>query len=1249
MAIAPTQELRDHVVDRFAGLSTRGSPLGHTRIESHDLLNVELSKRVLTKRLGSVRQHTAPMRDASARLDGIGDYLKIPHVAAYQPSNRLFVSIDLVLWKFPESEVTILSKGFGTGSDRFFQLSYDPTISSGNGGWRLRVWDATAAALRNVALVSDGGGDDAEAPIGHYRHIELAWAQAGDLYRFQVYNASGSNVDNDVLTIGSFATNGDPWTVGVSTTDGTTLGTDFAHVSVAELRIGDAATLPAASLVISRELDEDPAGGSDETTGLVGYWKMNDGRGSTCADAIGGNEAVIGGEGPAWVTDPSVVLGTSALRFYGAEGYIHVDAGSLPFYLFNGTSHGGFRRWTVAGLFVPRMDAGESTVRNQTILWCGSGGTGVAPHPLGIVVESNVLKLYYRDNSNNTITATSTITLHTHVGKRIRWFARYDDFSGGETIKLTVAVEGGVVGETISASVTAPGDPGNVSPHWFIGQNVTNDTQPHVPIGGSAYGILDDFWAIRNTTQQNGGAPSFQTPWYFSETESPFAGPDEELVFRMRLNDGSGQNLRTEGSIQTFAYLFPEEGDGVLWDQGLVKPYRAPEVTLLDDYARITTDGTTQRVLVAISGCTLYECIPEDGTLTPIAAGLHKGGPWTAAQRDGDLYLAAANGYRPRRIRTAESSRQSLLGSYVDYVGIRAPVFIPKATASTSGGSLADGDYWLYVTYYNPETGDESNPSPGTEVTISGGGGSGRVDSVVIPISADPQVTQRRIYMTALNGVDGDTAYLVATVQDNLTATWTEDITAVDLTQPTLEYVANMEAPPGATLAFFRDRLWVGGPSGPRRIASNAARTSFVQTSPTFAWYSEAGTPTRFHPANFLETSRDQGDPITAFEPTLQAMQVHLRDTRSVIQETNIASDPFQIYPLDVEQAAQGPHGILTIGGVQYFLGEHDILASQGQGDVSISNPRDASLPAIPEVIRERMNESRRGRAVLAHYQQRDQLWLTYSSDGQTRHDRVLVYNLDQGTWSLYGMELDFVTPFEDASDEAGLYGAANGFIVRLDEGFVDERPAGAFDVDDHVGVVAVGTTTSLQDLDPGLSWTVNRYQGCRVYWLDASSLRVLSARIRRNTSDTLFFDSVVSAPASSSLYWIGGIPWWAEFLVQSGTALQKMRLGWLRVAGTWSPHSEGETEPRLRVTVRTDDLGDAVGWDTAAHFLDLRSPGEPFTKMRLGGIGRSFRLRFSDHHDGADETTQDVVPSFDGQVEVHQWSAERTRVGGGH
>ena len=102
--------------------------------------------------------------------------------------------------------------------------------------------------------------------------------------------------------------------------------------------------------------------------------------------------------------------------------------------------------------------------------------------------------------------------------------------------------------------------------------------------------------------------------------------------------------------------------------------------------------------------------------------------------------------------------------------GIAAPITAPTL-AQGGAGALASGDYSGVVTGRNSATGAESNPSP--ESNILSLASLKEIDWTGIPVFANTQVDQRRIYRTLVDQVNE--FFYVATIPGNVETTFSGD------------------------------------------------------------------------------------------------------------------------------------------------------------------------------------------------------------------------------------------------------------------------------------------------------------------------------------------------------------------------------------------------------------------------------------------------------------------------------------------
>lgn len=143
--------------------------------------------------------------------------------------------------------------------------------------------------------------------------------------------------------------------------------------------------------------------------------------------------------------------------------------------------------------------------------------------------------------------------------------------------------------------------------------------------------------------------------------------------------------------------------------------------------------------------------------------------------------------------------------------GIDAPSGSVSATAQGSGGSLSAGDYSYVFTFYDGETGSESDPSAACATFTAAAD-----DSVVInniQTSIDSRVTARRLYRTI---ADGGTRYLLTTIADNTTTTFTDTLADTMLVTQITE---DQGIPPSGDVVVGRgNRLFMVDPNYPNRV-----------------------------------------------------------------------------------------------------------------------------------------------------------------------------------------------------------------------------------------------------------------------------------------------------------------------------------------------------------------------------------------------------------------------------------------------
>lgn len=1208
-------------IDRFAGLSDRRIPTKLSRLECPRLMNVDFSERIAKKRRGFTRIHENVLRNASVRFKPRIDaavatensYGRIDYLTSYNTAgagNANFIAGVVAMREFPAAEVVIVQKGFGAVANLQLKVSYDPTLNGGLGGFRGRMYDSGAAALVSLT-VNDGDGLHAVPN----RYFQLGHNASGNV-ALEIWDiVSGTIVGSSTSAwVGPGVSVAQDITIGVGMSAANTIGTDWLNGSVAEIRLAKTTSATASSVYATsvnaryaRELVP------SEITSLSGYWRLNDGSSdNTFADFTAtGNNGYFPQAAPAWTTDPERCLGQSGLRFRNGSHWAHIylTAGTTAYgTVFTGTNS----RWTCRGTFAPEAPTGSAAFPDQTILWSGVGGA--IPGPIGLRIVSNQFVAYYRDGAN-TRTPTSSIPggVSSLVGKIVRW-AIYRTGAGNGVVTLSVGYEtspGLMLTYNNTVACTAA-SAGLVSDDWCIGRHVTNySTQTSGTFGtftaadGQCLGTVDDLQLIwtNSLTQWVGLGNLAPGPLYaLSEVSNwaPLSGT-HLLIWYFKFDEGSGSTFSSPASfVSTIAYagaIYPIRHDGYFWDAGLVDPYEPPRIRGIVDYKRINGDGSQTRSWLAVAGSALYDV--GSGTAIPVAAGIHQSdGLVTFAQYGQRLFMAEANSQRP----------MVWDGKNLRWMGISAPTAPIGSVVLAAGGAFVAGTYYIYYTFRSSATGEESNPSRGVAIvpTINQ-----KIDSFSIQTSPDFQVDQRRVWITGVGGADGSVAYLVTTINDNVTTSWTTDIlsapTSGSSISPTDGYFNHKEAPQGALVGVHKDFAFVGG----------------NQKFPTRVWRSAvAGSPTAFQYTDstglYSDLDLDSGDVITAMFRNGDYLMVGIRDGAARLWSTGDSTTPINFDFLPIQHGPVGPQTWTQADGTFFYLTERDIFRVDGQNEVNISSPATEGYPSIQRMLREEIDPSIRRLYSAATLRSRDQAVFSFAEQG------LVVYDFSQGVWSKYDIKSDYLAEVEDDNDDPSVFFGSDGFICKMDSGSYDgisvarsgsvvSSSVGQLVTADSVGSVARGHRVHIYDVDTDVvtEWTV--------YATSSTSMT--------------FYEQ--STPPANGLWCVGGIPFFVEFIVDFGDPMTASALRWLRVFGS------SDSDDNILRVVYKGDVVTRLPSLANGNFENRDWPIEETTQLiKLGGLHSNVRFQIGES--GYIRNYGDShFPSLAGSIEIHAIDVE--------
>ena len=1191
-------------------------------------MNADLYQRNVRKRLGFERLG-GPLMGGSIRLDGVNDYLRIKTYtdAGYDrknpASNQWYFGIKVALRARPEAATpyTLFSWGYGSGANLIVDVRYDSDAGTGSlGAWILRVRDTSGGGATRTATLDYGDGTDSIVGVPVFLEAQVGTSSI----EFRYY------LDSSLTEAGSTSTTGvTKWNVGSATYDmfvgvGTTatnvIGTDFANATISELRIG-AGTSVDEFLVTAINKFHTRGLTAAAAAALVGYWKMDDGGlEPRCADSSPtGNPALIVNNPPSWLlsSENSQVLGESAVAFYGGNPWVSINDtdGTKVTAVFDATGvANNKKRFTVRGvLILPALPAGYTTWPDGVILWAGTSTTD--PAPIGLRIVSDAFEMKYNDGGTIRTPSTSSFpAVSTLAGKRMRWaIYRSGTGTGSITFGLTVDNGDGTITSYFTSTACSSTSPGSVSSDIALGRHVTNfanarlGDQTAFHTDGTLYGILDDIqfvYTSNNLVPLGTGAFAGTTIPGTVFTEQGQFGNDHTVHLWLKFNQGEGNLVKSIGSNTADAYggwrvyLLPETDDGAAWDAGLVDPFLPERGTLLFPYTRFLNDGSRVRSLLVASGTTL-SAYDDAGGLRVVGALPGRAEACTAAQYGSRVVIAGPVGRRP----------VVFDGATVAGCGIKPPSAPAAVTVANAAGSFVNGTYYLYVTFRSVQ-GDvvtESNPGPGVLVTFAGTDDT--IDSVSLPRSSDPQVNQRRIWMTAVNGADGAAAYLVATVYDNSSTSYTDDITSVSTSAATLEYFDNEEAPAATTVGQLLDYTLLGG----------------TQEHPTRLYYSAAGRPEYWNTAldgRYLDLDLDSGDPIIGIAPLLDRAIVDVGDGKWGIYATGDPTAPLAKTRINDTHGAVGPQAFFVSNNRQWYIGETDCFVSDGYRETNISSPDEAPSTApvyvqslgrtsIQKFLRDNVDWSGRSKFCVFEYRAKNQVWFCLrTTDAPSwltgTNSHTLVFDSTDGrmSWWLYDIPIDTATWGEIEDEKAEPLAVVQGWLVKLDQ-----------NTDDGATTSGVLTIATKSNASTGTTLTFSGtpfsgdYRFLRAFVYHKSDNTIQEHRVVGvPTSASLLLESNDTTVAANDLVIVAAAPYYIDLVPQYGDPISTKRS--LGVAMNVQMESASAT---LRIQHKGDvrSLPSTLsGYSSSSLAL---SSSIVSRWIGMGGLGTNFYVRVSE------------------------------------
>lgn len=351
--------------------------------------------------------------------------------------------------------------------------------------------------------------------------------------------------------------------------------------------------------------------------------------------------------------------------------------------------------------------------------------------------------------------------------------------------------------------------------------------------------------------------------------------------------------------------------------------------------------------------------------------------PWSFSQYLNIIYASRRNAGSLIRLTTASAQR----------AGIPSPAVAP-VLADGSAGDVVAGDYLGVYTFYNTETGAESNYSEPSNVLSAAG--SKEVDWSNVDISTNPQVNARRLYRTLINRT-GE-YFFVGMISDNSSTTFSENVTANSIG----DVASASNGVPPATVKLHA--IW------DERMFTSDGRT---------VRYSGLGMMESYDELDEIEVNTDDGHDITALFGIPRRFIIGKSGSMHYLSPAGDGG--YDLDVLDEEHGIRAPHSIRYFNGqVMWYSGSEFRRSTGGPSeDVKPKQIRDI-LDDIPEDRKEYLVA-----AVLPELN-----WYACVVPQTTGPSKVIVWDWVNESWSVFTHPYSpvFLGDFFNSAGTASLY-----------------------------------------------------------------------------------------------------------------------------------------------------------------------------------------------------------------------------------
>jgi hypothetical protein len=498
-------------------------------------------------------------------------------------------------------------------------------------------------------------------------------------------------------------------------------------------------------------------------------------------------------------------------------------------------------------------------------------------------------------------------------------------------------------------------------------------------------------------------------------------------------------------------------------------------------------------------------------------------------------------------------------------------------------GSLdVDGVYSYKLAFYSTTLGIEGTLSDLKTHTITGGQSAITVTlTAAVTGQLDSVWDKIRVYRT----VGGGTALFLH--PDTQTATFTDTTSDAGLTATVASDTGFVKLPGARCGVEYLGRLW-----------------AVKDSDPTFVYYTSPGEPGKWSEAQTIRVGRKDGFGVLGFIKTHGRLYAIKRDSLWLL----VGDDPAAMLWQEFEGGQGGESGRATVvnGGLTYvFNARVGIYRFLGAGVERIgSRIRDTVLDL--DIANDAQNQ------YVAEYEPlSESIWFAVRTAAGIENDRVLVYFVRTGAWSVYDLNVSAMANVHDGTGFLrAIFGDDDGHLNWIGEYNSDGEPGGTIS-----GVIDDDDGSILADSDAAFNQTGSKLAKLKLTVMKADFSAWESVDIVTNTGTNIehaAFSSIT--PDTNDLYFVGAVRFYVKSKsVDMGAPTSLKRAPYLNIAYA------GQTTTR-RVIVRDVQDGTAGTYQTdtvndkQATELSLMSGGS-------GGAAIRFQLEIN-HIDNAAKLT---------------------------